>query len=84
MKVIENGIVKEYNKQEYQADCAPSSKEVLIKDLKQNLTNTDYKAIKYAEGLISDEEYAETKALRQEWRDEINRLESEGEGDGVG
>ena len=46
-----------------------------ISELKRNLSDTDYKAIKYSEGLLSDEEYAEVKAQRQEWRDEINKLE---------
>lgn len=46
-----------------------------IYDLKQKLTQTDYKAIKYSEGLLTDKEYAEVKAQRQAWRDEINRLE---------
>lgn len=48
-----------------------------IKDLKQNLANTDYKAIKFAEGLIGQEEYNDIKAQRQSWRDEINSLEAE-------
>lgn len=48
-----------------------------IDELKRNLTNTDYKAIKFAENEISAEEYAETKAKRKAWRDEINRLEEE-------
>ncbi|MBQ7129026.1 MAG: hypothetical protein IJO19_03455, partial [Clostridia bacterium] len=52
-----------------------------IAGLKQNLADTDYKAIKYAEGLISEQEYAEIKAQRQAWRDEINRLESEEQAD---
>lgn len=46
-----------------------------IFELKQKLTQTDYKAIKYSEGLLTDKEYAEVKAQRQVWRDEINRLE---------
>lgn len=46
-----------------------------IFELKQKLTQTDYKAIKYSEGLLTDKEYAEVKAQRQEWRDEINKLE---------
>lgn len=57
------------------------SVEEQIEILKQQLKDTDYKAIKYAEGFISDEDYAEIKALRQSWRDEINRLESEGNAD---
>ena len=46
-----------------------------IFELKQKLTQTDYKAIKYSEGLLTDKEYAEVKEQRQAWRDEINRLE---------
>jgi hypothetical protein len=45
--------------------------------LKDELQKTDYKAIKYSEGWLTDEEYAETKAERQRIRDEINRLEQE-------
>lgn len=45
--------------------------------LKDELRKTDYKAIKYSEGWLTDEEYAETKAERQRIREEINRLEQE-------
>ena len=48
-----------------------------IIELKQKLQETDYKAIKYAEGELSVEEYAETKAQRRAWREEINKLEEE-------
>ena len=48
-----------------------------ISELKQKLQETDYKAIKYAEGELSVEEYAETKAQRRAWREEINKLEEE-------
>ena len=48
-----------------------------IIELKQKLEDTDYKAIKYAEGELSVEEYAETKAQRRAWREEINKLEEE-------
>lgn len=48
-----------------------------IVELKRNLKNTDYKAIKYAEGAISFAEYADTLKQRQEWRAEINALETE-------
>ena len=44
--------------------------------LKAKLSETDYQAIKYAEGFISEADYAETKALRQSWRDRINELEA--------
>lgn len=46
-----------------------------IAELKKLLAESDYKAIKYAEGTISESEYMLTKAQRQAWRDEINTLE---------
>ena len=48
-----------------------------IRKLKKFLSETDYKAIKYAEGVIIEEEYAPIRLQRQEWRDEINALEEE-------
>lgn len=51
--------------------------ETTIEELKQMLLNTDYQAIKYAEGELTEEEYAPIKAQRKEWREEINRLEEE-------
>ena len=54
---------------------AEEQKEERIVELKRLLTDTDYKTIKYSEGLISEEEYAEVKAQRQAWRDEINILQ---------
>jgi hypothetical protein len=48
-----------------------------IEELKQQLFASDYKALKYAEGWISAEEYAPIKAERQALRDEINELEAE-------
>lgn len=44
---------------------------------KQMLDQTDYQALKYAEGELSDEEYAEMKERRSIWRAEINELEAE-------
>ena len=51
--------------------------EAKIIGLKCNLMGTDYQAIKYGEGLLTEEEYAPIKAQRQAWRDEINVLENE-------
>lgn len=45
--------------------------------LKQLLTNSDYKALKYAEGLISNIEYEEIKLYRENLRAQINQLEQE-------
>ena len=41
------------------------------------LRDTDYKAQKYAEGWLTEEDYAETKQRRQGWRDKINMLEGQ-------
>lgn len=48
-----------------------------IAELKSLLGQTDYQAIKYAEGQLSASEYAEMKKQRQTWRDEINLLEED-------
>lgn len=45
--------------------------------LKGELNRTDYMAIKFAEGELSAEEYAEVKEQRRAWRAEINRLQAE-------
>ena len=76
MRILENGIYRDMTPEEIEQISAVPA-EYKIEELKHKLTETDYKAIKYAEGLISEEEYAQTKALRQSWRDEINRLEQE-------
>lgn len=60
-----------------ESDFIAPDKTMRIMELKRVLADTDYKAIKYAEGVLSAEEYAQTKAERQAWRDEINRLESD-------
>ena len=79
MKIKKNGVLRDMTAEElaeYKESIAITVDEQIAL-LKQNLADTDYKAIKYAEGLISEQDYAETKALRQQWRDEINRLERE-------
>lgn len=48
---------------------------IKIMILKQKLSDTDYQAIKYAEGRMTEEEYAPIAEQRQSWRDEINRLQ---------
>ncbi len=51
--------------------------EAEIRGLQQLLTATDYKALKHADGVISDEEYEETRQLRIDYRQKINNLEAE-------
>lgn len=46
-----------------------------IRVLKAKLSETDYQAIKFAEGEMTANEYAETKAKRIAWRARINELE---------
>ncbi len=47
-----------------------------IGELKQKLADTDYQAIKYAEGELTAEEYSAMKNQRKSWRAEINIWES--------
>lgn len=80
MRVYDNGVYRDMTAEE-EAEfnkSAEVSVETQINELKEKLRETDYQAIKYAEGLISEEDYATTKKHRQEWRDKINELESEG------
>ena len=48
-----------------------------ITQLKENLSDTDYAAIKIAEGVAADDDYADVLVQRQAWRDRINALEKE-------
>lgn len=48
-----------------------------ITALKSLLTDTDYKALKHADGVMSAEEYEPIRQQREEWRDKINALEME-------
>ena len=47
-----------------------------IVELKKYLSDTDYKAIKFAEGELSEEAYREDKSQRHDARARINELES--------
>jgi flagellin-specific chaperone FliS len=77
MKVLDNGIYRDMTEEELKAyqEGNEQTTESKIAELKQMLADSDYKAIKYAEGLISDEEYEPIRAQRQEWRNQINILE---------
>jgi hypothetical protein len=85
--MVEMEVEQAYNGAWYVKGYAPAKPEEEVKaeriaELKKLLSDTDYKAIKYAEGLISEEEYVETKAQRQAWRDEINELQGKEVADG--
>lgn len=47
-----------------------------INALKEELAASDYKALKFAEGLITAEDYEPIKVERQAIRDKINDLEA--------
>lgn len=44
------------------------------KRLLNNIGSTDYKALKFVDGELSEEEYTPTKAYRKELRKQINKL----------
>lgn len=46
-----------------------------IQYLKDQLSASDYKAIKFAEGEMTEEEFAPVREQRILWRNEINQLE---------
>ena len=46
-----------------------------ITELKQLLSDTDYKALKYADGALTEAEYAPVREDRKQWRAEINEIE---------
>lgn len=86
MVVWEEGIMKKYSNGDYfeitneetELDKAcPMFVKNQIEMLKRQLCSTDYKAIKYAEGWINDDEFAPIKAERQKIRVKINNFEKQ-------
>lgn len=79
MKININGVTREMTAEEIAEmkafEQSAEFKQMQISQLKAQLADTDYKAIKFAEGWISAEEYAPVKGERQAIRDKINELE---------
>ena len=79
MRIIANGELRAMTPEEKAEriayESSPEYKLSQIQGLKEQLSASDYKAIKFAEGWITEEEYAPIRAARQALRDEINRLE---------
>ena len=80
-----NDIEKGYNGLTYLKGYAPHKTESMILieqyqseiiELKKYLSDTDYKAIKFAEGEITESDYQEVKSQRHDARVRINELES--------
>lgn len=59
-----------------EAEMAKFAAQREIAELKGKLRDSDYKAIKYAEGMISLSDYAPIREERQSWRDRIGELEA--------
>ena len=57
------------------SEIAVQANKKRIAELKALLQATDYQAIKYAEGFISEMDYAPIKQVRQSYRNKINELE---------
>lgn len=77
-KCWDNGVLIPYAKTEEEIATEKRKENfVRITEIKSLLKATDYQAIKYAEGLLNDIEYEPIRVQRQDWRDEINRLEDE-------
>lgn len=49
-----------------------------IERLKGELASTDYKCLKYVDGALTEEEYAEVREYRQGLRNKINILQGQG------
>lgn len=60
-----------------ESELAIADKKKRINELKALLQATDYQAIKYAEGFISEADYLPIKQTRQEYRNQINELETQ-------
>ena len=77
MKIDINGTVREMTAEEEcsLAEASCENRAMQIEALKEALAATDYKALKYFEGWLTDEEYAPIKAERQAIREQINLLE---------
>ena len=83
--LITDTEVSEVNGWTYLKGFAPKKTESMILieqyqseivELKKYLSDTDYKAIKFAEGELSEEAYREDKSQRHDARVRINELES--------
>ena len=61
----------------YEIDALINEQQTIILDREGKLTSTDYVAAKITEGKAIKTEYADKKAERQGWRDDINAAKAE-------
>lgn len=69
-------VSQDMTEEEDQYYTIVEDKGLQIDELKNQLAKTDYKAIKYAEGWYTDEEYAPIKAERETLRERIRELKN--------
>ena len=62
---------------DYEIQEAIRRQEEIILENTAKLTCTDYKALKHADGVLSDEEYETVRLIRQSFRDAINASQEE-------
>lgn len=75
MRININGVTRDMTaEEEAEIPVNMEGADGEIEALKQKLSDTDYMAIKYAEGWLTAEDYAATKTQRQRWRKRINEL----------
>lgn len=74
---VESVVVTKLTAREVPNESNDGERLERIAELKQLLMETDYAIIKIAEGAATKEEYIETIAQRQAWREEIRTLEGE-------
>lgn len=75
---VYNGSYK-FKDETTEDDFKPSAEDIKndkIFALKMELCATDYKCLKYVDGALTEEEYAEVREHRAELRRQINELES--------
>lgn len=65
----------EAERKEREDEAAKDAKNARIAELKRFLSESDYAVIKIAEGVATKEEYADLIANREQWREEIRKLE---------
>ena len=75
----EYNSIREQKKQNRlaKANTPRNQKLTRIAELKQLLSDSDYKLFKYQDGDMTEEEYAPIRKDRHDWRVKINELEAE-------
>lgn len=73
IRIYDNGIYRDATPEEIKALALTPTEE--IEHCKAQLSSTDYQCLKYAEGELTEDEYAPIRELRKQLRKQINELE---------